>query len=360
MIEEHDLQALVDYDGDGQVLSAYSDTNLAHQQKESVILHLKEQVKPFEEVAATEIEAVNRFLNFEYDWQSRGVAVFASGDTYWQTLSLRERSVTQAHYGKRPTVRPLVDVLDRLGQYAVAVMDRQNVRLFSVAWGRITGESESVGEEIKRHKQGGWAAARYQRREDNLAMHNLKGAVEAIQAFCEKNDCQRLVLGGSQDVLAQVKEMLPHSLRERVTGEFNIDVQATPAEILDRSLDVATQSDWEEEQRLVSDVITAAASGGAGVIGLADTLSMLHQGRVRLLLIDEALHTPGWVCPQCGYVSTEQGGSCPLCQYDAIEETSDVVDVAIYKALQTNTEINVIRQNPEFTAAGGIGALLRY
>jgi peptide chain release factor subunit 1 len=360
MIEEPRLRELVAYEGQGKVLSVYVDTDLAHRPKEAVILELKDRVRPFANVASDEIEVVSHFLDFEYDWQSRSVGIFASGRDYQTAVPLPDTTVTQAYYIHRPVVRPLVDVLDRLGQYAVAVIDRQSVRLFSVTWGRIEAASESIGEEIKHHRQGGWAAARYQRHEDNLALHNLKQAVEVIDLFCQEAGCGRLVLGGNADVLTQVNELVPRPLRDHIVGEFSVEMQASPAEILDLATTVMTRADRAEEQRLVSDAITAAAKGGAAVMGLADTMAMLHQGRVHMLLVDDGYRPSGWVCPQCGYVSTDQGGACPLCMHDAMNEAPDVVDAAVYKALQSGTQINVVRQNADMAAAGGIGAILRY
>ena len=63
-------------------------------------------------------------------------------------------------------------------------IDRETVRLFSIANGSIRSETEAYGEQVKRHKQGGWASARYQRHEDKLALQNIKQAVELINEFC--------------------------------------------------------------------------------------------------------------------------------------------------------------------------------
>ena len=360
MTDDKELQSLVGFSGDAKVLSVYLDTDLSDKSKEAVKLMFSGRAKDLGEAAATEVKAVQEFLDFEYDWQPRGVALFASGDTLWKVIPLPVPVATQAYYADRPHVRVLTDVLDRFGRYGAVLIDRECVRLFSVAWGKIESQTETFGEELKRHKQGGWAAARYQRREDNLALHNLKQAVEVMQSFCQSTGHKRIMLGGSSEVLSLVRELLPKQMQERVIAEFVVDMEASPNEILNRTLDIAARADLKEENKMVSGAITAAAKGGAGVIGLADTLHVLHQGRARLLLVEESYKVPGNVCGHCGYVAAEDSEKCPFCGHEEMKRTPDVVNLAIHKAIETGAEVNIVRENEELSAAGGIAAILRY
>jgi peptide subunit release factor 1 (eRF1) len=219
---------------------------------------------------------------------------------------------------------------------------------------------------VRSYKQGGWSVRGGQRSAvtthsgTNPAWHNLKHAVEVIQTYCSETGCRRLALGGSADTLGQLYDMLPKGLREEVIGEFAADMEEPPAEILRRSLEVAMRADLKAEKSLVTQVLTAAAKGGAGVTGLTDTLSMVHQGRVRTLLVDEDFGAPGNVCGHCGYVSAEPLDRCPFCSYQEFAASTDVVNLAIHKALQAGADVNVVRDNEELLRAGGIAALLRY
>ena len=365
MIEDRDLQSLVEFAGTRPVLSVYLDTDLADKSKAAVKLMLRNRIGDLKHQGAQEVRAVQKYLDFEFDWQSRGLAIFASGDDLWMALPLPVPVGVQATVADRPYVRPLTDVLDRFGKYGVAVVDRESVRLFSVAWGRILPETEAFGEELKHHRQGGWAAARYQRHEDNLALHNLKQAVEVIQAFCTSSECQNLVLAGSSEALSQIRGLMPNQMRRQIMGEFIVEMTASPDEILSRSLDVAVQMDLAAEKQMVSEAVTAAAKGGAGVTGLSDTLHLLHQGRVRMLLVDASFAVPGQVCAQCGYAvaelaDDESGAKCPFCGQEAMKEAADVVNQAIYKAVETGAGVNIVRNSAELATAGGIAALLRY
>lgn len=365
MLNEKELQGLATYDGTSPVVSFYINTDLAHHSKDAAKLMFRQSAKALQEqdtspLTAAAVAAIERFLDFEYDWQSRGVAVFAGGDGIWKTVPLPVAVTTQGYVGDEPFVRVLSDVLDRFADYAVAVVDREEVRLFSVAWGRIQSVSEAVGEELKRHKQGGWAAARFQRHEDNLALHNLKQAVDVIDAFCQGNGCRRLVLAGNATVLAQVKELMPSALLDKVIGEFAADIEIAPSEVLQQSLQVAEAAQQAEEERLVAEAVTAANKGGAGAIGLDDTLYALREGRVRALLVQEDLQAPGYRCATCGYLAATEIARCPFCSGEVIEPVADVANRAIQQALKAGAEVNIVRQNEDLRRVGDMAALLRY
>lgn len=359
MTVDQQLQSLLDYEGD-KVLSVYLDTDLAAKSKEAVRLIFRERAAELAPQAPREVHAVQQFLNFEYDWQSRGVAIFASGEALWRVIPLPIPPRTRVTLTARPHVRTLVDIGDRLGRYDVAVFDRERLRLFSVAWGKIQSETEAFGEELKRHKQGGWSATIYQRREDNLALRNLRQGIELMQQFIERTGNQRLMLGGNPDALAQIRELMPKPLLDRVIGEFGVTVGANPNEILSRSLDLAQEVSLETERRHVEQAIAEASKGGAGVTGLTDTLFALHQGQVRLLLVDETYHVTGFICQDCGFVLTDKRPVCPMCQGKRLEDTPDVVNVSIHKAADKGAEVSIVRENPALLRAGGIAALTRY
>ncbi len=366
MMMDQQLQSLLSYEG-GPTLSVYLDTDLSDKSKDAVRLMLRDQSAEFQPVAAQEIEAARRYLDFEYDWQSRGVALFVAEGEILSVIPLAIAPNARVTYTERPNVRTLADVGSRLGKYDVAVLDRERLRLFSVAWGKIQSKTEALGEEVKHYKQGGWSAGRgrhsaggHQRHEENLALRNLKDGIELIQQFTESTGSRRLMLGGSPEVLAQVKELMPKPLLEQIIGEFNVDVGTNVNEILERSLDVVQEVDLEMQKRCVEQAITEASKGGLGVTGVQDTLFALHEGRVRLLLVDETYHVSGYLCHECGSALMERMEKCPLCQGGPLDETPDVVNVSIHKAAETGAEVSIVRENADLLHAGGMAAITRY
>lgn len=361
MLGDKELQSLVEYRGEDKVLSLYLDTDLAHKSKEAIKLMFRQCVRYLDDkAAASDVESASRYLDYEFDWRARGLAVFSAGPQLWRTFALPIPVRTQAFYMPMPYVGLLTDVLDRFGEYCVALVDSESVRLFSVAGGEIQAAGAAYGEEVKRHRQGGRSAARMQRHTDMVRLQNLRQAVEVIQQFMQDSDCQRFMLAGKAEVLAHLKELMPRPVSFQVMGEFNADMEATPSEILVRSLDVAMQVDTEQERSIVSRVATSAAKGGQGVTGLADTLYALQQGRVHLLLVAEGFTSSGYACSGCGYGAADHSGKCPFCGLQGMQPVPDVVNRAIQRAIQTGARVNIVRQNEELAGLGNIAAELRY
>jgi len=317
-------------------------------------------------VPTDQVQAIQKYLDFGYDWQSRGLALFVSGEDLWNVIPLPIAVSSQAYYLERPYVRVLTDVMDRFARYDVALVDRESLKLYRIAWGMIEQELETTGEETRHRKQGGWTLSGSQRSatgsrsEENVAMHNLKAAAEALRQHYQTCGVCRIMLGGSTEVINQLRPMLPRQIQDSIIGEFSVDMEASPSEILSRSLDIAAEVDLAEEQELVAGAITAAAKGSLGVTGRSDTLYALHQGRVRVLLVEESYQAAGYSCANCGYVSATRSEECPFCRHREIKETPDVVNLAIHKAIETGAEVNVVRENERLSEAGGMAGILRY
>ena len=366
MIDEVALQELVDFSGK-HVLSAYVSVDLRSDSIERSKLLFRDQFKALRDSMAGEHdrrldegrERIERFLNLEYDWRSRGLALFWSQDPdFWRAYALPVPVSTRLFWTRTPYIQPLTDLMDKYRAYGVVLMDREGVRLFHIQGGVVRGTSEAKGEEVRRHKQGGWAQARYQRWVDEKATHNLKQAAEMAAQFC--GACERVILGGTEANLSQFREMLPKSLQDRIVGTLHFDKSTSKSEILEHSLEVIEQNERSREKALIEEMITAARKGGVGVTGLTDTLFRLHEGRVRTLIVEEGFRAPGYHCEACDYVSAEPIPKCLFCGGGQMQPISDAVNWAVQKALQIGAHVEAVPPNEELTEVGRIGALLRY
>ena len=361
MIEEQDLRELIAF-SDDKVVSLYLNTDLSRESKDRCRLILRDHLGKIEkEVSSQELDRIERFFGFEYDWQGRGVAIFScQAQGFWRAYSLPVPVTDGVFVADRPHVKPLADLVDRFGSYGVAIVDREGVRMFHIRGGRVLGESETSGEEVKRHKQGGWSQARYQRWVDGHAAQNLKRAAEAVAQFLKSERCQRLILGGTEANLAQFQEVLPRHLQQRIAGTFSVGRTTAIDDILERSWEIMQRVEREEEEHLVKEMITAARKGGLGVTGPADTLYRLHEGRVRIMLVAEGFSAPGHLCSSCGYVAAEDVPKCLFCGGEDLRPIENAVDYAIHKAVKTGVKLAIVRENRSLEEIGGIGAILRY
>jgi len=362
VINEKELQELTSLTSTGTpVLSLYLNTDLSQQSKEKCKLVLRDLLEKVKDTAdAADIAKVDKFFDLEYDWQGKGVAIFsASASGFWRVYPLTVPIASEAHAGERPYLKPLAQVLDEFARYGVVLVDREGARLFLGRMGQIEEKESWTGQDVKRHKQGGFSAARFERHVDQQAQQNLKGAAEATVRFCADNLCNRLILSGSDETLPQFRKLLPKALQKQIVGTLSLDVTAPASEVMARSTQLIEAQEHEKEQQLVKDLITAAAKGGGAVTGLADTFYVAHQGRVHTLVLERGFEANGYLCDGCGYVSAEPITKCPFCGGKP-HPVEGAVNRVVQKVIEAGGKVVTVPANEALTKVGHVGAILRY
>lgn len=362
MLTEEELRELVDLsETEGAIVSLYLNVDPSRHSKEEYRLTLR---KLFKEVSAAipaeDVARIERYLDFEYEWQGKSLALFsATQRDIWRAYPLPMPVQDQIHVLTRPYIEPLSHILDASERYAVALVAREGVRLFLIRSGQIEDKAGTFGPLPARHKQGGQAASRIQRHADEVAQRNMREGTDLLVKFCEKGKCNRLLLAGTADNVHLFETLLPKGLRDQINGTFAVDINASESEVLERSLTVIQEVDPEREQRLVEELITAAAKGGPGAVGLADTLGAVQGGRAMTLVVADGYHAAGYRCTQCGFMTAQAVQKCNFCG-GATEHVTDAVNGLIHNALENGIHVEIVRGNKAMEEAGSIGALLRY
>ncbi len=362
MINESELRELASLEGKRTpVLSLYLDTDLTQQPKEKCKLVLRDLLERVKDSAlGKDVAKVTRFFDLEYDWQAKGVALFSSAaQKLWRVYPLTLPVGSKVHTGERLYLKPLAQLLDEYARCGVVLVDRESARFFLIHPGQIEEKSELIGEDLKRHKQGGFAAARYQRHVDKQAEQNLKLAAEATIRFCRENRCNRIILSGSDETLPLFKEMLPKALQKQTIGTLGMDVTASASEVMKRSAELIQAEERPREQILVEGMITATAKGKGAVIGLADTSYVVREGRVHTLVVEKDFEADGYLCDGCHYISAESITKCPFCN-GKLHLIHDAVNRIIHHAIEAGSKVETVEDNEALAQAGHIGAILRY
>ena len=369
MFDREGLRELATYRADAPVLSVYLNVDPTDRSRDEYRIELRQLLKEAEGLGAREdMEAVEAFFEHEYDWSGRGVVVFScKEEDFWHAYSLAisvSSGVTVAH---RPYISPLAELLDAYGSYAVALVDRRQVRLFHFDLGELRATDEFVGEDVRKLKRGRGSSGGHGRRggapissqhEVEVVKRNIRDAVDKIEAFCHRYQPERLIIAGADGTVAQFLDELPKHLQDRVIGTFGADLNASEPTIRDRSLEIIEQVEEDRKRSLVNAVFTAAAKGENGVIRLADTLGAAHEGRVQTLVIDRHYHEPGYQCEHCGYITDHALKKCPFCGGDFVE-IPDAAEALVTRVIEDGGEVEVVEGNPK-AELFGVGALLRY
>lgn len=369
MFGKKDLHELAEYRSRHTVLSLYLNTDPTHQATEEYKLALRKLLKETNgQASAKDIAAVERFVDFEYDWKGRGIAIFScAAEDYWQQYSLAVPVESRAIVSDKPFITPLASLWDTYGRFAVSIVDRQGARLLLFQMGELIHEEGTMGEEVRRVKKGRGSASAGRRggdggisarREDEVAARNLKEAAEMTVAFCETHRPRNLLLAGTESTLAQFKSNLPRVWADRAIGAFSVDMAENQNEIRNRAFSILEHVEAERKIALADAVITAAAKSSNGVVRLGDTLNAVHQGRAKTLVVAQGYHAPGYRCIGCGHITDRRTKTCSFCSGEIVE-ISNAVEAAVSQALELGSKVEIVRDHPRLNEVG-IGALLRY
>lgn len=363
MMQEHELRELAELVSEkADVLSLYLSLDRRSRSFEEHKLTLRNLLTQAAEQGATpaDIERIERFFEHEFDRQGRMVACFScQARKFWRGYSLLVPGENAVFVGHRPYIKPLSDIWDNYERFSVVMVDREGARVFVYHLGVPVDTAGMLGAEVRRHKQGGWAAQKLQRYEDQEARHNFKDAAEWAEGYLAQQKVNRIVLAGTEDNLAEFREQMTRPLQDKIIGQINLDMNTSPAEAWERSFEVAQAAQQQAEAETLEQVITLAHKGGAGVIGLADTVTALQQGRLHHLLVSPALHAPGQQCANCRAVLVEEATACPYCASPLVA-SSDVVNLVIHRAIDDGLRVSVLEHDARLNEVGGIAAVLRY
>jgi HSP20 family molecular chaperone IbpA len=173
-------------------------------------------------------------------------------------------------------VAPLLALLDEYERYAVALVDKQRARLFTVFLGEIE-ERASFQEELLPAKtdQGGLSQAGDQRHHEAHVHWHLKRVVQRLAELHRRRPFDRLILAGPEEATTALRGLLPRALAHRLVAVVPAQASAGDAEILQATLDVETRVEREMEERLFGRVLDLVGPGGRATLGVGPTLAAL-------------------------------------------------------------------------------------
>ena len=320
-------------------------TNQTHEQR----LGLKADFARIREFFAEE---------FERDG-TRGYAVFCAGlDNLWQTVALSESVPDEIKVSRDLYLAPLVPLVGRGDGAVVAVVSREQGRLYRLRAGRLDEVANLFEEQPRRHDQGGWSQSRMQRHVDELARDHLKTVADELETQLRRLQYPRVVVICPEELKSDFADALAGDARGAVVGWTTAEAHANPTELLETALPVLET--WREQQE--ADAVERwkeeAGRNGRAASGWEETLEAASDARVECLLFHEGVEHAAHLCPECGRVSIA-GGRCPLDGTET-EERSEGLDLAVHQVLAHGGQVLALRHRRDLDPVGGIGALLRF
>jgi len=365
MFTESDLRELNEFTAPDPVLSVYLNTEPSAGNADAYRLRLRNMLKDIK--LPEDVEAVERYFSHEYNWSGRSVAVFSCQPKgFFRAFPLAIPVASMVNVGERPYIKPLINLMDSYGGYGVVLVDQQGARLFHFHLGELTEQEGVLGENIKRLKRGGSSSvhgrrgglAGKSRALENTVERNMKEAAEFAAHFFAEKRVRRVLICGTEDNVAMFRSDLPKTWQSLVIGHFPMSMTASHNEVLQRALEIGKEAETHRSEKLVQDILTAAAKGSHAVVGLESTLRAINDNRVQTLVLVEGYHEGGFLCPNCSALAATNG-LCSNCE-TPVEMVPDLIETAVETVLRGKGSIEMLPPDNSLAQSGKIAAALRY
>jgi hypothetical protein len=312
--------------------------------------------------------ASNRVEEFvaQYNVGARSLAaVFDASDGFFWMRELDLPVSSRIDWGREALIEPLIAAVDEYEEVGIALVDRANLRLFTLFLGKVheLAQESFDRRKIRRTKTVGWdnLVSTGQRKADEQVRFNMRRMSSRITSVVEQRGIRRFILAGSPEVTGEVQSLLPKRLASLVIGTAEVAKNATLDEIRKVAAPIAEKFERESEQSLVTQLVTSAAKSRRAVVGLANTLQAVNQSRIWQLVYADEFQAPGYECTECAALFPLEAESCSLCG-SSVDPVDNVVELAVAHAARKGASLEIIRGQDTGSSlmnAGGIGAFLR-
>jgi peptide chain release factor subunit 1 len=308
----------------------------------------------------SDFERLERFFAQEFDRDgARGIAVFVAGlDNVFSTLPLAAPVPDAIRVADDFLLAPLVPLVGRADAGLVAVVDREQGRVYALRDGRLEEIADRSGDAPSRHDQGGWSQARYQRHIDNVANEHYKTVGEEIEERFRRIGRPPIVVVCSDDVRPEITNAFSTEVADAVVGWTAAEHHAGPNELQEVVAPVFEA--WREQRvdGLVERWREESGRGARAATGWPETLEAASDARVELLLYTEGTTRDAFRCPRCGRAAAASS-TCPL-DGTTMDPRDDGLDLAVRLTLAHGGEVVALRERADLDEAEGIAAILRY
>jgi peptide subunit release factor 1 (eRF1) len=372
MLSWEQLEQLERFDGAGaRVLSLYLNLDPTRQTTRSYRIEFKDLAKEVSETLteterddlAREVQRVTEWFDRRDEPQGRGLILFScTPRDLWLSCFVNVPVRDHLAFDVWPDIAGLLELFDDYERFAVVLVSKDKARLFTVFAGAIE-EIDAFEDWVPgKTDAGALNQSKIQRHHELHVLWHLKKVVAHLSKLQSRRNFDRLIIMGPVEAATEFQQILPHVLKTRVAAVVRAEEDVSNAEILGKALEVERRIEADAEDRLVSQVVETAGSGGRATCGIDPTLEALWAGDIRTLVIAEAVRLTGTECSNCGRLHRGNNSICPSCGA-ATHILPDFSHQIVGRAVEQRARIEVVHgvAAERLNKAGeGLAAFLRF
>jgi hypothetical protein len=178
------------------------------------------------EIMEREILRVRGILGLVRPAGAPGLAAFADEPSgLLELIRLPIEPETRLEVGPL-LLTPIERMLERFPPALIAVVDKEEARVFGAILGEVIPLDRVRGQDVKRHRAGGTSAMSNQRKADNRARSNLTVFIRTLEREVRRGFYRSLYLAGPDEARSELEHLLPPDLRKLVTGRLSASLDS--------------------------------------------------------------------------------------------------------------------------------------
>jgi peptide subunit release factor 1 (eRF1) len=308
-----------------------------------------------------ELERIEEALNEELPELGRNVVFFVCRPLgLWSQIAVSVPLPDHLHLSGRPYVRPLVRTRDEHDRFVLAVLSQEQSRFFISQIGQVEEVFQVKGQRVRRVHEEPAARDRGDFGVPEPVRREARVLAEVARLVLDQFEGRYLLISAPPEMRTAFEHDLPKDVRQRVGGEFSVDVHAGAAEVAVAA--EPAQRAIEKREEIATIQRLSDAGPGASAWGDPATFHALWERRVLTLAVDDTLCKPGARCRECGCLREAVAPHCPVCGSDATDAVEDVMELALEQALEQRAALELVRSGAArrlMTERGAMAALLR-
>ncbi len=273
-----------------------------------------------------DIERIEAVRNLAANTPGTLAIVSCSGAGMLEVVRLPRAVRDRVVVDETPWVRPMLAVLEEHPRCFAVLVDRRSTHAWELYLGRLRDVGPLPdGREAPRARSEPVNERRAPHKAEEVERRHLRSVAAALEDVFASHPDAVLVLGGHEEELAHLLELLPRPVEERLAGSFAADHTSLSAGDVEAQAAVALDRyELEEQRRRVADVFERAAANGHAVVGLERCLWAGSMAAIDDLYVQGAATAPGVVCDRSRWFAVS-GELCPVCG-EQTRATDDVLD----------------------------------